>query len=344
MLSVIIPIFNEQENIGPLHEELREVLGSIGSEYEVIYVDDGSRDRSFELLRGIAEADPRVQVIQFRRNFGQTAALAAGIDAARGDVLIFMDGDRQNDPHSIPEMLAKLDEGYDVVSGWRKNRQDAEISRKLPSRIANKVISSVSGVPLHDYGCTLKAYRREVIQDVRLYGEMHRFIPAYAAWFGARITEMPVGHRPRTAGKSKYGISRTLKVVLDLLTVKFLSDYSTKPIYLFGGLGLLCFLIGGGSMTVALEQLLFEGVKAHRNPLILVGIFFLLSGLVLVAMGLLAELITRTYHESQQKATYAIRTRIVRGHEMRRRKNGRLHPDEEDLEPVPMLAGSLGGR
>lgn len=343
MLSVIIPIYNEQENIPPLHAELREVLDELGSEYEILYVDDGSRDRSFALLREIAEADPRVQVIQFRRNFGQTAALAAGIDAARGDVLVFMDGDRQNDPHSIPEMLAKLDEGYDVVSGWRTNRQDAAVSRKLPSRIANRVISVVSGVPLHDYGCTLKAYRREVIQDVRLYGEMHRFIPAYAAWYGARITELPVGHRARTAGKSKYGLSRTLKVLLDLLTVKFLSDFSTKPIYLFGGLGAVCFLIGTGAMGLAFEQLMFEGVKAHRNPLLLVGVFFLLSGLILVAMGLLAELITRTYHESQQKATYAIRTRILRGHEMRRQRNGRLHADEDELEPVPMLAGRRGG-
>ena len=338
MLSVIIPIFNEQENIPPLHAELRDVLDGLDRDYEIIYVDDGSRDNSFGLLREIAEADSRIQVIQFRRNFGQTAALAAGIDAAQGDVLIFMDGDRQNDPHSIPAMLEKLDEGYDVVSGWRKNRQDAELSRKLPSRIANKVISVVSGVPLHDYGCTLKAYRREVIQDVRLYGEMHRFIPAYAAWYGARITEMEVGHRARTAGKSKYGISRTLKVVLDLMTVKFLSDFSTKPIYFFGGLGSVCLLTGGGSMLLALEQLIVEDVKAHRNPVVLLGVFFLLSGLILLSMGLLAELITRTYHESQQKPTYAIRTRILRGSEVRQRRNGRLHPGEE-TEPVPVLAG-----
>jgi glycosyltransferase involved in cell wall biosynthesis len=323
MLSVIIPIYNEVENVEPLHAELCEVLGGIGRPFEVVYVDDGSRDGSFELLRKIAEADPRVQVIQFRRNFGQTAALAAGIDAAEGDILIFMDGDRQNDPHSIPAMLERMDEGYDVVSGWRKDRQDAELSRKLPSRLANKLISVVSGVPLHDYGCTLKAYRREVIQDVRLYGEMHRFIPAYAAWYGARITEMPVGHRARVAGRSKYGISRTLKVILDLLTVKFLSDYSTKPIYLFGGLGFSCWVTGGLAILLTLYQLFLEDVKVHRNPVFLIAVFFLLSGLVLISMGLLAELITRTYHEAQQKSIYAVRTRIRGGKVLQPSRNGR---------------------
>jgi glycosyltransferase involved in cell wall biosynthesis len=292
------------------------------------------------LLRQIAEADPRVQVVQFRRNFGQTAALAAGIDVARGDILIFMDGDRQNDPHSIPAMLTRLDEGYDVVSGWRKNRHDAALSRKLPSRIANKLISVVSGVPLHDYGCTLKAYRREVIQDVKLYGEMHRFIPAFASWYGARITEMEVGHRPRTAGKSKYGISRTLKVLLDLLTVKFLNDYSTKPIYLFGTLAATCFLAGGGATGLTLYQMLFEDVKVHRNPVFLIAVFFMLSGMILVSMGLLAELITRTYHEAQQKPVYVVRTRLLAGKEIRQRRNGRLHHDER--EPEPVLAGARG--
>jgi len=333
MLSVIIPIFNEEENIPPLHQELRDVLEAHGQPYEIVYVDDGSTDRSFSLLRSIAEADPRVQAIQFRRNFGQTAALAAGIDAATGDVLIFMDGDRQNDPNAIPEMLSKLEEGYDVVSGWRKDRRDAALTRRVPSRLANKLISAVSGVHLNDYGCTLKVYRREVIENVRLYGEMHRFIPAYAAWYGAKIAELPVNHRPRVAGRSKYGLSRTAKVLLDLLTLKFLSDYSTKPIYLFGGLGAACLLAGAGAMLVALYQLLFESVKANRNPLVLLGVLFLLSGLLLVLMGLLAELITRTYHESQRKRTYAIRTRLRGGEEVRERRNG-----QADQEPEPVGA------
>jgi glycosyltransferase involved in cell wall biosynthesis len=316
MLSVIIPIYNEVENIPPLHDELREVLGDLESPYEIVYVDDGSSDGSSELLRELARADARVQLVQFRRNFGQTAALAAGIDASVGDVLIFMDGDRQNDPHSIPAMLDRLDQGYDVISGWRRNRQDAELSRKLPSRLANKLISVVSGVPLHDYGCTLKAYRREVIENVRLYGDMHRFIPAYAAWYGAKIDEMEVGHRPRVAGKSKYGISRTIKVVLDLLALKFLNDFSTKPIQLFGALGVLCLLAGGGSMLLTLYQLLFEEVKANRNPLLLLGVLFLISGLIFLTQGLLAEMVTRTYHESQRKPTYAIRRRFSGGQEV----------------------------
>jgi glycosyltransferase involved in cell wall biosynthesis len=336
MLSVIIPIYNEEDNITPLHEELREVLDGTGQDYEIVYVDDGSRDASFALLRSIAEADPRVQVIRFRRNFGQTAAMAAGIDASVGDTLIFMDGDRQNDPHSIPEMLARLDEGEgcDVVSGWRKNRHDAALSRKLPSQIANKLISIVSGVPLHDYGCTLKVYRREVIENVRLYGEMHRFIPAYAAWYGARIEEMPVGHRPRVAGRSKYGISRTIKVILDLLTLKFLSDYSTKPIYLFGGIGASAVAACGAIWLLVLYQLIFEGVKPNRNvPLLALGGVLLLAGLIFLLMGLLAELVTRTYHESQHKPTYAIRTRIRGGQEVHQRRNGRVSD-----EPEPALA------
>jgi glycosyltransferase involved in cell wall biosynthesis len=329
MLSVIIPIYNEEENIPPLHEELYGVLSGIDRPFEIIYVDDGSADRSYELLRAIAASEPRVQVIRFRRNFGQTAALAAGIDAAEGDILVFMDGDRQNDPHSIPAMLAKLDEGYDVVSGWRKNRQDAELTRKLPSRLANGLISAVSGVHLHDYGCTLKVYRREVIENVRLYGEMHRFIPAYAAWYGARIAEMPVNHRARVAGKSKYGLSRTIKVVLDLLALKFLSDYSTKPIHLFGGLGAACMLLGGLAALLVGYQMIFEEVKVHRNPIALIAVLLLLAGLQLITSGLLAEMQTRTYHESQHKPIYAIRTRIRRGQEIVQRRNGRSFAGEE---------------
>ena len=333
MLSVIIPIYNEVENIPPLHDELRGVLDGLEQPYEIVYVDDGSSDGSFALLQEIAEADARVQLVQFRRNFGQTAALAAGIDASVGDVLVFMDGDRQNDPHSIPAMLDRLDQGYDVISGWRRNRQDAALSRKLPSRLANKLISVVSGVPLHDYGCTLKAYRREVIENVRLYGDMHRFIPAYAAWYGAKIDEMEVGHRPRVAGKSKYGISRTIKVVLDLLALKFLNDFSTKPIQLFGGLGILCLLAGGGAMLLTLYQMLFEEVKANRNPLLLLGVLFLISGLIFLTQGLLAEMVTRTYHESQHKPTYAIRRRFSGGQEVRStsRLNGTVESAKSKL-------------
>lgn len=279
----------------------------IGKSFEIIYVDDGSRDRSFQILSEIAEREPEVKVIQFRRNFGQTAALAAGMDEARGEILVFLDADLQNPPSEIPKLLEKLDEGYDVVSGWRKNRQDAAIVRKLPSRIANGLISSVSGVHLHDYGCTLKAYRREVMQNVRLYGEMHRFIPAYAAWAGATIAEVPVEHRARLAGTSKYGLNRTVKVLLDLITLKFLSSYSTKPIYLFGGLGSLA--IGGALIDWAfvLYQRVFEDVRVNRNPLFILGFFLLLTGVMLITQGLLAELVMRTYHESQGKPPYVIR-------------------------------------
>jgi glycosyltransferase involved in cell wall biosynthesis len=330
MLSVIIPIYNEEKNVEPLHEELRGVLDGLRRPYEIVYVDDGSSDESFVKLRAIAESDAQVQLVQFRRNFGQTAALAAGIEASVGDVLMFMDGDLQNDPISIPAMLERLDQGYDVISGWRKDRQDDELTRKLPSRLANKLISVVSGVPLHDYGCTLKVYRREVIENVRLYGDMHRFIPAYAAWYGAKIDEMPVEHRARKYGKSKYGISRTFKVILDLLALKFLNDFSTKPIQLFGGLGLLCLLAGGGAMALTLYQLIFEAVKANRNPLLLLGVLFLLAGLIFLTQGLLAEMATRTYHESQHKRTYAVRRRFRGGQELKPERNGTVEPAEAE--------------
>ena len=355
MLSVIIPIYNEEENVPELHEELRRVLDGLGRAYEIIYVDDGSSDGSFRLLKGLADRHPEVVVIQFRRNFGQTAALAAGMDASRGDVLIFMDGDLQNDPADIPRLLETMEDGeYDVVSGWRKNRQDAAINRKLPSRIANRLISWVSGVHLNDYGCTLKAYRREVMQNVRLYGEMHRFIPAYAAWAGARIAELPVNHRARKYGRSKYGINRTLKVLLDLLTLKFLSSYSTKPSYLFGGLAALCFLASVLSALLVLYMRFFEGVRANRNPVLLIAVFMGLAGLLFITQGLLAELVTRTYFESQGKPTYVIRTLIGRRRprptRFRRhvrhapRLNGRVapspRPTEADQElPAPTGAG-----
>src|SRR5687767_5266601 len=242
-LSLFLPVLDEEENLRPMHAKISEALNELGKTAEVIYVDDGSTDKSLQILREIAAEDERVRVISLRRNYGQTAAMSAGIDAAEGDILIPMDADLQNDPADIARLLEKLNEGYDVVSGWRKNRQDKLISRKIPSQIANRVISWIGGVPLHDYGCSLKAYRRDVIQDVKLYGEMHRFIPIYAAWAGARVTEIPVDHHARTMGKSKYGISRTIKVIFDLMTIKFMASYQTKPIYVFGTFGIIAFAV-----------------------------------------------------------------------------------------------------
>src|ERR1044072_2619450 len=242
-VSVFLPVYNEEPNLRPLHAKLDAALKSLGRSSEIVYVDDGSTDGSLKILREIAEVDPRVRVVALRRNYGQTAAMAAGIDAARGNVLIPMDADLQNDPADIRRLLEKLDEGYDVVPGWRKNRKDKMVTRKIPSMIANRLISWIGGVPLHDYGCSFKAYRRESLEDVRLYGEMHRFIPIYAAWAGASVTEIPVEHHARTMGKSKYGLSRTIKVVFDLMTIKFMASYQTKPIYVFGSFGMLAFAI-----------------------------------------------------------------------------------------------------
>ena len=253
-LSLFLPVYNEEENLSRLNAKIFAAMATLGHSFEIIYVDDGSRDRSLALLEQFAAADPRVKVIAFRRNYGQTAAMAAGIHAAQGEILIPMDADLQNDPADITRLLTKLDEGFDVVSGWRKDRQDSFLSRTLPSRIANALISRIGGVPLHDYGCSLKAYRREVLKDVNLYGEMHRFIPIYAAWAGGRVTEIPVTHHPRTAGVSKYGISRTIKVVFDMVTIKFMASYLTKPIYLFGGAGMISFVI-------SLKQMQSQTVK-----------------------------------------------------------------------------------
>src|SRR6476469_483092 len=266
-VSVFLPVFNEEPNLLPLHAKLDEALTALGRSAEIVYVDDGSSDGSLKILREIAQLDPRVRVVALRRNYGQTAAMAAGIDAARGKVLIPMDADLQNDPADIARLLDKLDEGYDVVSGWRKNRQDKLISRKIPSQIANRIISWIGGVHLHDYGCSLKAYRREVIQDVRLYGEMHRFIPIYASWAGARVTEIPVDHHARTMGKSKYGISRTVKVIFDLITIKFMASYQTKPLYVFGAFGMIAFFISmiAGAWAIGLK--LFRGTSFILTPL-----------------------------------------------------------------------------
>jgi glycosyltransferase involved in cell wall biosynthesis len=309
-LSLFLPVLNEEENLRPMHEKIRAALDALGKTAEVIYVDDGSTDKSLAVLREIAASDERVRVISLRRNYGQTAAMSAGIDAAKGNILIPMDADLQNDPADIARLLEKLDEGYDVVSGWRKNRQDKLISRKIPSQIANRVISWIGGVPLHDYGCSLKAYRRDVIQDVKLYGEMHRFIPIYAAWAGARVTEIPVDHHARIMGKSKYGISRTVKVVFDLITIKFMAEYHTKPIYVFGTFGMLAFFISMITGVWAIVLKLFYGTSFILTPLPIIAVVMLAISVQFFLMGLLAELLVRTYHESQDKAIYAVREKI----------------------------------
>ena len=309
-LSLFLPVYNEEENLPRLNERIFQTMGRLGHSFEVIYVDDGSADRSLELLKEFAARDRRVRVIAFRRNYGQTAAMAAGINAARGDILIPMDADMQNDPADIEWLLAKLDEGYDVVSGWRKDRKDALLTRTLPSKLANGLISKISGVELHDYGCSLKAYRRDVLKDVQLYGEMHRFIPIYASWAGARVTELPVKHYPRIAGKSKYGLSRTIKVVFDLMTIKFMASYQTKPIYVFGSFGMLAFAISilGGLYAVFLK--IFHKADFVQTPLPILSIVMFAVGVQFLLMGLLAEMLVRTYHESQAKAIYSVRERL----------------------------------
>ena len=307
-LSIIVPVYNEEENIPLLHERIQHVMRQQCFSYEIIYVDDGSKDQTIDQLKRLVKLDEHVQVVHLRRNFGQTAAIAAGVANSSGEILIFMDGDLQNDPIDIPRLLAKLEEGYDVVSGWRKNRQDAQISRKLPSRIANRLISKVTGVHLNDYGCTLKAYRYEVFQHIRLYGEMHRFIPAYAALAGASISEIEVTHHARQFGKSKYGISRTVRVMLDLLTLKFLGSFGTKPLYAFGMLGLSSFLLGSSISGYALSRrILPPHIRVHRTPLLPISLLFTGFGMLSIMMGLLAELLTRTYYEAQDKPTYVVK-------------------------------------
>ena len=306
MLSIIIPLYNEEDNIEPLYAKLDTVLGSLGHPYEVILVNDGSTDDTRGRIDAVAVRDERVRVVHLRRNFGQTPAMMAGIDAARGDILIPMDGDLQNDPADIPRLLAKLDEGFDVVSGWRKDRKDNPIKRNLPSRMANALISFISGVHLHDYGCSLKAYRRDIIKGVKLYGEMHRFIPIHAAWQGARVTEVSVTHHPRIHGASKYGIERTLKVILDLMTVKFLDKYAQKPMYLFGGFGLASIALSMLFFVFMLYCKLFLNKSFIETPLPLAVVMFMLIGIIAVFMGLIAEILMRTYHESQDKPTYIV--------------------------------------
>src|SRR5262245_51166428 len=313
-LSVLIPVYNEAGNVVPLHQELSEVLEALTLRYELIFVDDGSTDGTAARLAEIQEKDPaHVLVASLRRNCGQTAALSAALDLARGQILVPMDGDLQNDPADIPRLLERLDQGYDVVSGWRKARKDAFLTRKVPSWIANRLVARISDVALHDFGCTMKAYRRRVLEGVRLYGEMHRFIPIFASWQGARVTELEVHHRPRTSGRTKYGLGRTLNVVLDLILIRFYQRYAQRPIHLFGRIGLWC---------IALSLLTFAGMLYFKylhhwltgepkktfieTPLPLLAIFFFLMGVQSIMMGLLAEMVMRTYYESQAKTTYLL--------------------------------------
>ena len=307
-LSLIIPVYNEEQNLPLLFDAIKQAFQSVTGLWEVIFVDDGSHDGSLQVLEILTQQDPEhVRVVVFRRNFGQTAAIAAGVDHARGEIIVLLDADMQNDPADIPLLLAKLDEGYDLVSGWRKERKDNRFTRTIPSNLANGLISWVTGVHLHDYGCTLKAYRRETLKGFRLYGEMHRFIPVFAHSIGARITELPVRHHPRKFGVAKYGLDRTVKVILDLFTVKFLLDYSHKPMRLFGGAGVSLMMLGLGDLLYLFLRRTFMGTPVFTSPLLLVGVMFVIMGFQSILMGLIAELLARTYHESQSKPTYTIR-------------------------------------
>ena len=305
-LSIVIPVYNEEENVEPLIEEINMVVRPLGNHYEIVVVDDGSRDATFSVLAGLREREPRLRVVRLKRNFGQTAAIAAGLAYAEGDIVVLMDGDAQNDPKDIPALLGELKKGNDLVCGWRSNRQDPFFSRRLPSMIANLLISWTTQVKTHDYGCTLKAMRRDVAKNLKLYGEMHRFIPAIAYERGARVTELKVNHRPRLRGSSKYGIARTLRVILDLLTVKFLISYSTRPSHVFGLLG----ITSGGLGFLIAVYLTFEKLVYHRaiggRPLLLLAILLIFIGFQFITMGLLGEMLSRTYHESQDKAIFVV--------------------------------------
>lgn len=309
-LSVIVPVYNEEESIPHLCARLFATLDGLSRPFELICVDDGSSDGSLQALKDIAAARAELKVVSFRRNCGQTAAMMAGIDHASGSIIVTIDADLQNDPDDIPALLAKLDEGYDVVSGWRKDRQDAAVRRNFVSRVANRVISRISGVPLHDYGCTLKAYRRDVIKDVRLYGEMHRFIPIYAAWMGARVHEMPVRHHARKFGKSKYGLERVAKVILDLIVVKFLDRYLVKPIYVFGGFGLLSLAISGLICLLMIWLKFVDSISMVQTPLPILAAMTFLVGVLSLLMGILAEMIVRTYFESSGRRSYSMRETV----------------------------------
>lgn len=307
LISVVIPVYNEEANVADLCAALREALGKLGRPWEVVLINDGSNDATAERLDAETARDARFTAVHLRRNFGQTAAMAAGFDHARGEVLVAMDADLQNDPSDIPRLLALIDEGYDVVSGWRRHRQDKWLTRVLPSQMANWLISRTTGVYLHDYGCSLKAYRREILTDVRLYGEMHRFLPALCQWAGARIAEVEVEHHPRRHGKSKYGLSRILRVLLDLTTVKFLMSYSTMPIRVFGPAGIASFLVGLVLAGYLSWEKLARGASIANRPALMLAVLLMILGVQFVSMGLLGELVARTYYESQGKRVYAVR-------------------------------------
>ncbi len=330
--SIVVPFYNEQENIPPLYVKLTEVMDAIGERYELVFVDDGSKDKTFKVLSDIYEHDPRVNVVQLRRNFGQAPALKAGFDFARGEIIISMDGDLQHDPDEIPRFLEKIEEGYDLVSGWRISRTDHWLTRQLPSRIANKMMAKLSGVDLHDFGTTFKAYRREVLSEIHLYGELHRFIPALASWAGASVAEVPISNIARRSGESNYGISRTVRVLLDLMSVKFLLDYSTKPLQFFGLLGLACLSGGAGiGLWVFLRKaILDEGLLANHGPLMLLGMALVMGGIQFIATGLIGEMLARTYYESQNKPVYSVR-------EFRSRREALAGRDEP-----PRTAGAGG--
>lgn len=315
-ISLVVPVYNEEDNLLPLYEKVLETVDTAGITFEMILVDDGSTDRSLDRLRELVDRDSRIVAVELRRNFGQTAAMAAGIDEARGEFVVTIDADLQNDPADIPALLERARDGFDIVSGWRRDRQDDFLSRTLPSKIANWIISRITGTFLHDYGCTLKVYRRDALSGLNLYGEMHRFLPALVARRGARIEEMTVQHHPRLHGQSKYGIGRTFKVILDLLTVKFLTSYSTKPIYLFGGFGMLLSLAGVCTACIMIYAKFVHGVSMIQTPLPNLSAMLVILGAQSLMLGLLAELVIRTYHESQDKKIYAIR-------------NVYSHPDED---------------
>ncbi|MEA3489044.1 MAG: glycosyltransferase family 2 protein [Candidatus Omnitrophota bacterium] len=306
-ISIIIPVYNEENNIGPLFAEIREILDKLGKSCETIFVNDGSTDKTLRELKKVRESDPRVKIINFNRNFGQTPAIMAGFEHSKGEIIILMDGDMQNDPRDIPKLIDKLDSGFDLVSGWRRKRKDSLLLRVLPSKLANRLISVMLKVPLHDYGCTLKAYNRDVIKDIHLYGEMHRFIPAIAGWKGARITELEVNHRARKYGKAKYGLNRTIKVLLDLMLIAFLSEYSTKPIRFFGGLGIISSAMGFLTLLIVIYMKLANLSDMTGNPLLILSVLFFLVSVQLISMGFLGEINIRTYYESQGKKTYHIK-------------------------------------
>ncbi len=304
-VSIVVPLYNEEENIMPLYNALRSTMDATGNNYEIIFVDDGSTDRTFEVIRELREKDPKVRALSFRRNFGQTAAFKAGFDHARGDVIVSIDGDMQNDPKDIPKLLSMIGE-YDIVSGWRRRRKDPFLTRRLPSMIANYLISKVTGVKLHDYGCSLKAYKASVVKNINLYGEMHRFIPAIASWYGVRIAEVETTHYLRLHGGSKYGIGRSIRVILDLITVKFLQSFSTRPLQAFGPIGLLS-VLAGFAICLYLAIVKLSGESIGGRPLLLLGVLLIIVGIQLIGMGLLGEMVVRVYHESQRKPIYVLK-------------------------------------